>query len=70
MGKSNIKFYKDGMCVHSNFNGTFEFQTADTVIVHMATRPEVLKFNFGKREFTGFDPVLKQNIIGRQTYQK
>ncbi|MCW2573746.1 MAG: Serine/threonine protein kinase [Frankiales bacterium] len=70
MGKGTIKFAKDGTCVHTRFNGTFEIQKDDTVVVHMPTRKEVLVFDFGKGEFTGYDEVLKQKITGRRTYQK
>ena len=70
MGKSMIKFAKDGTCVHTRFNGTFEIQKDDTVVVNLPTRQQVLVFDFGKGEFTGYDSVLKQKITGKRTYQK
>jgi hypothetical protein len=69
-GKNTIKFAKDGTCVHTRFNGTFEIQKDDTVVVKMPTRSEVLVFDFSKGEYTGYDSVLKQKITGKRTYQK
>jgi hypothetical protein len=70
MGKSTIKFAKDGTCVHTRFNGTFEIQKDDTVVVNLPTRQQVLVFDFGKGEYSGYDTVLKQKITGKRTYQK
>src|SRR5580704_12112064 len=58
MGKNTIKFAKDGTCVHTRFNGTFEIQKDDTVVVNLPTRQQVLMFDFGKGEFSGYDDVL------------
>ena len=70
MGKNTIKFAKDGTCVHTRFNGTFEIQKDDTVVVNLPTRQQVLVFDFSKGVFTGYDTVLKQKITGKRTYQK
>lgn len=70
MGKNTIKFAKDGTCVHTRFNGTFEIQSDNTVTVKMPQRNEILIFDFNKGEFTGYDTVLKQKITGKRTYQK
>ncbi|HEY3901881.1 MAG TPA: hypothetical protein VGM54_24925 [Chthoniobacter sp.] len=70
MGKNMIKFAKDGTCVHTRFNGTFEIQKDDTVVVNLPTRQQVLVFDFGKGTFTGSDTVLKQKITGKRTYQQ
>jgi hypothetical protein len=70
MGKNTIKFAKDGTCVHTKFNGTFEIQSDNTVTIKMPTRNEVLVFDFNKGEYTGYDSVLKQKITGKRTYQK
>jgi hypothetical protein len=69
-GKNTIKFAKDGTCVHTRFNGTFEIQKDDTVVVKMPTRQQVLVFDFGKGQYTGYDDVLKQKITGKRTYQQ
>jgi hypothetical protein len=70
MGKNTIKFAKDGTCVHTRFNGTFEIQKDDTVVVNLPTRQQVLVFDFGKGEYNGYDSVLKQKITGKRTNQK
>jgi hypothetical protein len=70
MGKSTIKFAKDGTCVHTRFNGTFEIQKDDTVVVNLPTRQQVLVFDFGKGEYSGYDTALKQKITGKRTYQR
>lgn len=70
MGKNTIKFAKDGTCVHTRFNGTFEIQKDDTVVVNLPTRQQVLVFDFGKGEYSGYDTILKQKITGKRTYQK
>jgi hypothetical protein len=70
MGKNTIEFAKDGTCFHTRFNGTFELQKDDTVIVKMPTREQVLVFNFERGEFTAYDTVLKQRISGRQAEPK
>ena len=69
-GKSSIKFEKDETCVHTHFNGTFEFLKENSVKVNMAQRSLILEFNFGKGEFTSYDGVLQQKIAGRRTKQK
>ena len=69
-GKNTIKFAKDGTCVHTRFNGTFEIQKDDTVVVNLPTRQQVLVFDFNKGVYTGYDSVLKQKITGKRTYQQ
>lgn len=70
MGKSTIKFARDGTCVRTAFNGTFEIQNEDPVVVHLTARQQVLVFNFGKGEHTGYGTVLKQKITGKRTYHR
>jgi len=65
-----IKFAKDGTCVQTAFNGTFQIQKEDKVVINLPTRQQVLVFNFGKGEYTGYDTVLKQKVTGKRTYQR
>jgi hypothetical protein len=65
--RSTIKFAKNGICVHTAFNGTFDLRKDNTVVVHMANgRDEILFFDFNKGDYSGYDAVLKQKITGKR----